>query len=166
MLQLVPGLVRVWWRPCEISLMGGQNGRVPGMEVGTSHKGLLPQETQMPRRAGTAHGPAAPWVMAHPGSIHLPTHSLLTCQPTAFPVTQTLMAKESVKPGALLWGSQKTRPAGCFHRSVSALWRQMWVLPPGQPPQGAWPRSPGHLLHSLLLKQPKDETGKTYFVPP
>lgn len=50
----------------------------------------------MPRRAGTAHGPAAPWVMAHPGSIHLPTHSLLTCQPTGFPVTQILMAKESV----------------------------------------------------------------------
>lgn len=43
--------------------MGTRWQGIPGMEVGTNQKGFLPQETQMPRLAGTAHGPAATWEM-------------------------------------------------------------------------------------------------------
>lgn len=48
LLHLAPGLTRVWLRPFEASLLGTRWQGVPGLEVGTSPKGLLPQVTQCP----------------------------------------------------------------------------------------------------------------------
>lgn len=131
------------------------------MEVGTNPKGLLPQETQMPRLTRTAHGPAA----TREASTYPPTLFSHVKKVPSDPDTHGQEACD-LRHQLLCSGEPEDKPSWLFPQdNLSSLEADVGAAT--QPAStGCLAQVPGRLLQLSPPKEPEDETGKLYFALP